>query len=42
MADPLVDSITSSGPSPISILNKLSTKRIDAAITAAAESDILQ
>ena len=38
MADQIVDSVTFSGPSPISILNKLPTKRIDAAITAAAES----
>ena len=40
MADQIVDSISSSGPSPVSILNKLPTKRIDAAITAAAESGI--
>ena len=40
MADQIVDSITSSGPSPASILNKLPTKRIDTAITAAAESGI--
>ena len=40
MADQIVDSMTFSGPSPISILNKLPTKRIDAAITAAAVSGI--
>ncbi len=40
MADQILDSGSSSGPSPISILNKHPTKRIDAAITAAAESGI--
>lgn len=40
MADQIVNSVTSSGPSPISMLNRLPTKRIDAAIAAAAESGI--
>jgi len=43
MADQIVDSVLSSGSSgssPISLLNRLPTKRIDAAITAAAESGI--
>ena len=40
MADQIVDSITPSGPSADSILKKLPTKRIDAAITAAAASGI--
>ncbi len=43
MVDQIVDSVTPSGSPPppqISILNKLPTKRMDAAITAAAESGI--
>jgi hypothetical protein len=40
MADQLVDSFTPSGPSATSILSKLPTKRLDAVITEAAESDI--
>jgi len=40
MADQIFDSFAPSGPSPDSILNQLPTKRIDAAITAAAEADI--
>ncbi|KAK3172076.1 hypothetical protein OEA41_004161 [Lepraria neglecta] len=41
MADQVVDSVPSySSPSSTSILNKLPTKRIDAAVTAAAESGI--
>lgn len=40
MADQIVDSINPSGPSADSILKKLPTKRIDAAITAAAQSGI--
>ena len=42
MADQFLDSGPSSGPSPISLLNKIPTKRIDAAITAAAQADIPQ
>jgi hypothetical protein len=40
MADLIVDSVSSSGTSPFSFLNKLPTKRIDAAISAAAETGI--
>jgi hypothetical protein len=40
MADLLVDSINPSDQSPWSILNKLPTKRIDAAITRAASTSI--
>jgi hypothetical protein len=41
MADQFIDAAaTSSGTSPFSILNKLPTKRIDAAIAAAAQSGI--
>jgi hypothetical protein len=40
MAEDMIDAACSNGPSFLSVLNKLPTKRIDAAITKAREADI--